>query len=353
MSWGVDSLSNVISGPIGGIAADRWQRKTILAYTQFIKAIIVLLFSYAVIYNQVNPMWILVFVVSVGFWTTVSGPSGHAIVPSVLPINSNLLVSAFAIIMAAEHLSGTLIPPIAGKMISIFGPGPTLISTIVLLILGGFTYLKIQPLHLNTQVEKEKINYKDLFKFLKRSPLVQAMVISRAWIYLFIVPALHGLLPIFAAEELDTTAFGLGLLFAALGSGGVIGNMGLTIWNKHIRKNILFFLYWAIASIAMILFAYSKSLFIALPAAFFVNFGIISTLTIIRASLASEVPDKLRGRVSSLNSITMILVPVGSLIAGSIAERYDAPTATLLCSVFFITSITLTLLTYPQIRRFE
>ena len=93
MSWGVDSLSNVISGPIGGIAADRWQRKTILAYTQFIKAIIVLLFSYAVIYNQVNPMWILVFVVSVGFWTTVSGPSGHAIVPSVLPINSNLLVS--------------------------------------------------------------------------------------------------------------------------------------------------------------------------------------------------------------------------------------------------------------------
>ena len=45
MSWGVDSLSNVISGPIGGLAADRWERKTILAYTQFIKAIIILAFS--------------------------------------------------------------------------------------------------------------------------------------------------------------------------------------------------------------------------------------------------------------------------------------------------------------------
>ena len=27
MSWGIDSLSNVISGPIGGLAADKWERK--------------------------------------------------------------------------------------------------------------------------------------------------------------------------------------------------------------------------------------------------------------------------------------------------------------------------------------
>ena len=158
MSWGVDSLSNVISGPIGGLAADRWERKKILGYTQFVKAAIVFMFSFLMIFNQINPIWILFFVLSIGFWTTISAPSEHAIVPSILPIKSNILVSSFATIMAAQHLCGTVMPPIAGKMISWFGPGETLVSTTILLIIGGFTYLKIKPLHSNNEIGKELKN---------------------------------------------------------------------------------------------------------------------------------------------------------------------------------------------------
>ncbi len=351
MSWGIDSLSNVISGPIGGLAADRWERKKILAYTQFLKTAIIVIFSFLIIYNQVNAIWILFFVLLIGFWSTVSAPSEHAIVPTVLPVNSNILVSSFATIMAAQHLCGTIMPPIAGKMISWFGPGETLVSTSLLLFLGGLTYLKINPINSHKKNKQlEKINYKELLIFLKKSPLIQAMVISRTWIYLFVTPAVHGLLPVFAAEELNTNSFGLGLLFAALGTGGVLGNLGLSLWNKRFQRNILFISYWSIACIAMFIFANSKSLLVSLPTAFLVNFGIISTLTIIRSSLASEVPDILRGRVSSLNSITMIVVPVGSFIAGSIAEKYNAPTATMLCCLFFFSSLVITFLIYPQIR---
>jgi len=352
MSWGVDSLSNVISGPLGGLAADKWERKKILGYTQFVKAIIIAILSILIIYNQVNAMWILIFVLLIGFWTTISSPAEHAIVPTVLPINTNILVGSFATIMAAQHLCGTIMPPIAGKMITWFGPGEALSSTVILFIFGGLTYLKIKPIDIKTESEHlEKINYIELFIFLKKAPLIQAMVFSRAWIYLFVTPAVHGLLPVFASEELNTNSFGLGLLFTALSAGGVLGNIGLSLWNKHVKKNILFLTYWSIACIAMLIFANSKSMLISLPAALLLNFGIISTLTIIRATLASDVPDKLRGRVSSLNSIAMIVVPIGSFLTGSIAEKYNAPIATMLCCAFFLFSLIITFLIYPQIRK--
>ena len=53
-------------------------------------------------------------------------------------------------------------------------------------------------------------------------------------------------------------------------------------------------------------------------------------LTINSATIQSVVPDELRGRVSSIGTMTLGLFPLGSLVAGGLAELYGAPAATLL-----------------------
>ncbi|MCH8277729.1 MAG: hypothetical protein IIC12_02205 [Proteobacteria bacterium] len=46
------------------------------------------------------------------------------------------------------------------------------------------------------------------------------------------------------------------------------------------------------------------------------------------------VPDELRGRVSSIGTMTLGLFPLGSLAAGGLAELFVAPSATLLEALF-------------------
>jgi hypothetical protein len=56
------------------------------------------------------------------------------------------------------------------------------------------------------------------------------------------------------------------------------------------------------------------------------------------ALIQSIVSDEFRGRVSSLYSLTFGALPVGSFLAGSMAQKLGAPSATLIASVVLVSA---------------
>jgi MFS family permease len=133
-------------------------------------------------------------------------------------------------------------------------------------------------------------------------------------------------MPWFAREQFHGDSGTLGLLISAAGLGAVTGMVYLAL-RSGIR-GLFGLLAWtaAIAGAALFVFSFSDSLWLALPALYFVGLGLMLTAASTNTVLQSIVPDELRGRVASLYVMSFIgMAPLGALTAGWIAERIGPP----------------------------
>jgi MFS family permease len=90
----------------------------------------------------------------------------------------------------------------------------------------------------------------------------------------------------------------------------------------------------SISAAALLVFSFSASLWLALPALYFVGLGLMLTAASTNTVLQTIVPDELRGRVASLYMMSFIgMAPVGSLAAGWVAERAGPPLTLGACAI--------------------
>jgi MFS family permease len=103
---------------------------------------------------------------------------------------------------------------------------------------------------------------------------------------------------------------------------GVRGLFGLLAWTS------------SAAGAALFAFAFSASLWLALPALYCVGLGLMLTAASTNTVLQTIVPDELRGRVASLYVMSFIgMSPIGALIAGWVAERAGPPATLAGCGI--------------------
>ncbi len=137
------------------------------------------------------------------------------------------------------------------------------------------------------------------------------------------------------------------------GIGGFFSDFSLSIFVNYVKKGTLLLLYLAFVSVSMYVFSLSQTLTIGMISLFFLNFGLISTLTIGRSLLGSEVPDRLRGRFGGLFNLTNVLSVLGALFAGILAENYSVATATQVCCVIMMILVIIIFACFPSLRSFE
>ena len=355
LSWGIGALTGVISAPIGGFAADKWERQKVIVYVFFVKCICVFIFAYLVISNNFNTASIFIFLLSVGFIQSLAGPSDFSLIPLLVPARRNIIFGAYAIVGSAYFVGHFTIPYFAGLILDEIGPGWTLIGQLILFLIVVFIYYKIKTIvpQVRTIKYNLKENYLELIDYLKSNRLLQGAILLRTTVNVLVVPSVHGLLPIYSADIFSTGPDGYGLLFAILGIGGFFSDFSLSIFVNYVKKGTLLLLYLAFVFVSMYVFSLSQTLTIGMISLFFLNFGLISTLTIGRSLLGSEVPDKLRGRFGGLFNLTNVLSVLGALFAGILAENYSVATATQVCCVIMLILVIIIFACFPSLRNFE
>jgi MFS family permease len=149
------------------------------------------------------------------------------------------------------------------------------------------------------------------------------------------------MMPWFAREAFHGDSGTLGALISAAGLGAVTGMVYLAL-RSGIRG--LFRLVGrtvALAAAALCVFSFSTTLWLALPALYFVGLGLMLTAASSNTVLQSIVPDELRGRVASLYVMSFIgMTPLGALATGWVAERIGPPHALLFCGLAGIVAAT-------------
>ena len=160
------------------------------------------------------------------------------------------------------------------------------------------------------------------------------------------------LMPWFAAEAFHGDSRMLGLLISSAGMGAVTGMVYLALRSGV--RGLFGLLAWTVgvAGAALFVFSFSRSLWLALPALYFVGLGLMLTAASTNTVLQTIVPDELRGRVASLYVMSFIgMAPLGALAAGWLAERLGPPHTLALCGLLGIVAAALYRTQLPAIRQ--
>lgn len=130
------------------------------------------------------------------------------------------------------------------------------------------------------------------------------------------------LLPVFARDVLKGDSRTLGMLMSTAGVGALCGALYLASRStiKGLERNMV--IAGAAVSVALILFAYSTSLYASMALLLFIGLGMMLQMASTNTILQAIVDDTMRGRVLSLYTMAyMSIAPFGSLLAGSVSSR--------------------------------
>ncbi len=339
LAMGLDALPILFIGPLGGLLVDKLDRRLLLAGVFTCQSMITLTFAVVVWTGMVETLHIFAYILMMGLAWVILDPARMSLIPNSAPKEN--LVNAFA--LNSLGFSATRLAALAmgGAVLALVGPGPTLAIEASFQPAAMTAALAIRLPKVDRGTLKLNSALGELLegaRYVKVQPVVLSAMILGVLPPLISFPYVSGLMPVFAAEVFHTGSVGLGLLMSSLGAGSVVGTLLLASLGDIKRKGRLITVAVVCTGLAMLGFSFVRSLAWALPVLALVSVGMMLFFAATSALIQSIVSDEFRGRVSSLYSLTFGMLPVGSFLAGSMAQKMGAPSATLIANLVLVSA---------------
>ncbi len=328
---GARALPFLLVGPIAGVIADRMDRRRVLLANQFFLGFIAIGFAVVVASGLVQVWHLFVFTLLSGAGWAFNNPVRQALVANSVPARD--LVNAIALNSMGFNITRVLGPAFGGLLIAFFGPATNFFIQAVCYMGVALMVFPINiPKHDVSSSKGAPIlsNLAEGLRYVSKEPTILGLILVALIPALFIMPFVSGLMPVFSEEVLHAGPEGLGLLLSALGVGGLTGALVLATIRNVGRRGIL--LLGAAMSAGLLMILFSRTTWMPLSLACLVGVGTahMAYMTTTNIVIQTITPDKFRGRVMSLYHLDFGLVPLGGLIAGTIAQFYGSPAAVLI-----------------------
>jgi MFS family permease len=252
-----------------------------------------------VVYTQLC-IYFLIF--CTGVFRAFTGPTFHSMIAQLVP-NKSDLPKAVTLSSTAWQLAAVGGPVWAGALISFVGLTPMLCTSLVLLATAAGLVKQIPNLpvqHINLQ-QRTWESVKDGLRYVwKTKEVLSALTVD---MFAVLFGGVTALLPVFAKDILQVDATGMGILKAAQGIGTVV--VLFVLARVSLKQNQGKIMLGCVAGfgLCMIAFALSKSYWLSFAVLLFS--GVFDGISVVIRSTILQlfVPDDMRGRVSSVNSM--------------------------------------------------
>ena len=302
--------------PLGGVLADRFDRRRILLATQSVMMLAATALAVLVATGTATLASVLVITLLGGLAFAVDAPTRQAFFPGLVPRDS--MVNAIALNSAQFSLARVIGPAIAGTMIAAFGVTPVFWINAVsfLAVLSALTTVRERPRTAEGDAPADGLRAGLAYAW--RHPLTRMLILSIAVLSVFAGP-ISALLPVFADEVFHRGPTGLGVLAAAMGAGSVLGAVVLgrigRVRPPMIAAGIV------VSGAALVLLALSTSFVAAVALMLVFGGGYLFTVSATNSQIQTTVDERLRARVVGLFLLAFGgLFPVASLVAGTLAD---------------------------------
>ncbi len=322
---GMNGLAMIAFGVFGGVLADRVDRRKLLASSQLVQASIALALAIVVFAEGVELWHVLLVAFIDGAAVTVKVPSRMALTLDLA--GRARALSAIAAGYASMTAMAVIVPLAGGAVINAFGIAWAYVIMAGAYLVAAATVMSVGPVRVTRRgVTSPWRDLTEGVRYAFKTPVVRTLIVA------VIVTEVFGwahesMLPVMAGEVLGAGALGLGYLLAAGGAGATVALLVLSALGDVRDKGRLVVIGAGGFGILLAVFAFSTWL----PLSMVLLAGAYALMMLFEPAvttlLQTTVPDDMRGRVLSFQTMSWGLTGVSGFHTGAIARALGAPAA--------------------------
>lgn len=314
-----------LMAPLGGMAADRWDRRTIVITTQTTSMILAFALAFLTLSGRIKVWEVIVLAALMGAVNAFDIPARQSFLVDM--VGREDLINAIALNSSMFNGARVIGPSIAGILVAKYGEGWCFFANAIsyIAVIAGLLMMRVQRMTVERHSASPFEHIAEGFRFVSNTAPIRVILMLLGLVSLVAMPY-SVLMPIFAERILHGDARTLGVLMGATGIGALTG--ALVLATRTGVRGLGKWVWMACAGFgtSLILFAFSRwyvlSVLLLIPVGFTMMVQMASSNTLIQ----SMVPDRLRGRTMAVYSMMFMgMAPLGALFSGALADRITAP----------------------------
>lgn len=345
----------LLFAPFGGVAADRYNRRQILFFTQTTMALTAAALGVltAMGVTQVWHIYLLSVIQAIAM--SFDLPARQSLVPNLVP--RQIYPSAFSLQSIAFNTGSIVGPAVGGLVIAYLGLEYTYFfnaisygAVILALILIGNIQQEMKP-HLRG-LRASLVSIKEGAQFIIRHPIILSSMLLD-FIATFFSSALT-LLPFIARDILNVDEVGYGWLASGQSIGAMVMALFMSQRANLRRQGTLLLGSVMIYGFATVLLGFATNFTLAMLALVLIGAGDALSAIIRNTVRQLQTPDYIRGRMVSLNQIFFQGGPqLGEIEAGVVAQAFGTPVAVISGGIACMLGVVFVALRWPALRRYD
>lgn len=328
---------------VGGVVADRWDRRHILLATQVIQIGLAVLLGWLVATQRIQVWHVIAVAFVLGVSSSFEMPAASALVPELVPKTE--VAAAIAIDRSVFHGTRLFGPALGGYVIGLWGTASAFFLnalSFVALMLALVT-LRARARGSADEEAQRGSGMKEGLRYVRSDPPTLAMIALMAASTLFVFPVMAVMLPLYARQVLQLGPDKMGLLMGISGLGSLTGSVGL-LAVPHGRRRRLMAAAVGVVSAALISLGLARVFAVAAGSLVALTLGASTLIGLANTIVQERAPGPLRGRVSAVAGLSFFgLMPFASLGITTVADVIGMRTALLVAAALYLIAAALVL----------
>ncbi len=329
----ISTIPTLLFSPLGGILADRMNRRNLMVILDMITAIAIGIFS---LLFTIGPVVILIALLMVIF--SIIQSFYQPVVQASIPVitSKDNLEKANGIVSLVNALSNLAGPLLAGVLYGTFGIWPIMIIGTICFLLAAFMEMFIKMDFIKQEKHHDPISmikseFKVTIHFVaKEKPMILRTMIVAAGLNLFLTSMVLVGLPAMIRVKLSLDSHLYGFTQGAMAAGMITGGILISVFGKKFRTEQVYIML-LLASVGLIPMGLAFLLGLNIMTIYWIIslscFFIMVCITIFSIKMMSfvqrETPNHLIGKVISyILVLTQCTLPIGQTLYGIIFETY-------------------------------
>jgi len=338
-------LPMFVFGPLGGVFADRMDRRRVLYVTQALSGLLAGVFAVTVGTHSIRLWIVYLLALALGFVNVFDNPARQSFISEM--VSTGDLPNAVTLNSVAANMARVFGAALGGVIAAAIGLA--LCFTFNALSFGAvlvsLAAMRTSELFPAERVSRQKKQVRQGLRYVRNTPelliplLMIAVVGTLAWEF-------QVSLPLMASEVFHGGAGSYGVMASVMGGGAVVGGLiSAARARPRARALCLAAIGWGIAILAA---AVAPSFALELAALVFVGYGSITFNSLAKTTLQLAAKPEMRGRVMALWALAwMGSTPIGGPIVGWTGQAIGARwalviggVAALACGVLALPALT-------------
>jgi predicted MFS family arabinose efflux permease len=309
---------------IGGVVADRVERRRILLGSQWIQLFSASTLTILVATNRVQVWEILGLSLVSGFAQAFGGPAYSALIPGL--VDREDMPNAIALNSIQFNLAVTIGPALGGITLARLGEkwcfGLNALSFVAPIIALSLITTRFQP---QKTTDSMLSSLKQGIQFVRKQGSMEALIVLAFFMTALSMP-LRTYFPVFVKDIFHRGPETYGQLMSMMGIGSICGSLAIASMGNFRRKGPVALIMLIVLGGAISAFALSKHLIVSYGVVILAGFAMMTVFATVTSLVQLITTEDMRGRVMSVyNCAFRGGMPMGNLVSGWLVPIFSAP----------------------------